>query len=474
MNQRGSATILGIGIMVILLILIAGLMPMLINDVKFGRINRDAIEAQYAAEAGAKRAIAEFNRNNPDWGWLNSNRTFVDDVDFTKNYNVIIYLASDASHTPIDLPNLMAANHYVIQSKGTVGKASRTVLVSVDVSSDNGGNISGNVFSKYTTYSREKMQIDNNPAITGDVGSGSTITVNSSSELIHGTAYTPIIPVMDQYTWNRNAVAGGYRVPTSPDTLAISIPALPSITASGTNLSTITGSATLAGGSYFSTGDYKLSGTSLTATAGEAVTLHINGNLNLTSGKKSASNIIGDNITIYVTGNIIMDNASTIQAVNNGKVKIYTEGSLQLTNTAAINGEKVTIVAQKDINFNSDSSINKTSTSAITEIYSYGKVELTNQFAMGGNAALVAATNRIELNSKESSDNTVFVSGSGASQITNQVKLAGFYTNGSLNINSQPTITYKAAVIKALGLDGSGGTGGGATSTITFGNWKSL
>lgn len=469
MNQRGSATILGIGIMVILLIFIAGLMPMLVNEVKFGTINRDTIEAQYAAEAGAKRAIAECNRAAPDWRWLNSDRPFLDDVN-TKRYNVVIYSASDASHTPISSPNLMAANYYVIKSTGTVGRASKTILV--EVLGEN-RNISGNVFSKYTTYSKGRMQIDNNPTITGDVGSGSTINVISSSELIHGTAYTPNIPVIDQYTWNRNAVAGGYHLPTWPDTLEIAIPALPVMTASGTDLATLTGSTTLSGGNYYSSGDYKMSGTSLTATKGEAVTLYINGNLNLTSEKNPGSNIIGDDITIYVTGNIIMDNASTIQATNNGKVKIYTQGSLQLTNTAAINGEKVTIVAQRDINLNSKSSINKASTSAITEIYSNGAVQFTNDFKMGGNAALVATSSSINLNSSESSSNTVFVSGSGTSEITNHVQLAGFYTNGSLNINSQPTITYKESVITALGLGSSTG-GGGATSNITISNWKSL
>lgn len=469
MNQRGSATILGIGIMVILLIFIAGLMPMLVNEVKFGTINRDTIEAQYAAEAGAKRAIAECNRAAPDWRWLNSDRPFLDDVN-TKRYNVVIYSASDASHTPISSPNLMAANYYVIKSTGTVGRASKTILV--EILGEN-RNISGNVFSKYTTYSKGRMQIDNNPTITGDVGSGSTINVISSSELIHGTAYTPNIPVIDQYTWNRNAVAGGYHLPTSPDTLEIAIPALPVMTASGTDLATLTGSTTLSGGNYYSSGDYKMSGTSLTTTKGEAVTLYINGNLNLTSEKNPGSNIIGDDITIYVTGNIIMDNASTIQATNNGKVKIYTQGSLQLTNTAAINGEKVTIVAQRDINLNSKSSINKASTSAITEIYSNGAVQFTNDFKMGGNAALVATSSSINLNSSESSSNTVFVSGSGTSEITNHVQLAGFYTNGSLNINSQPTITYKESVITALGLGSSTG-GGGATSNITISNWKSL
>lgn len=475
MNQRGSATILGIGIMVILLIFIAGLMPMLVNEVKFGTINRDAIEAQYAAEAGAKRAITEFNHTSSDWSWLNSDRPFLDDMN-TKRYNVVIYSASDANHTPIPSPNLTAANHYVIKSTGTVGRVSKTVLVSVDVSGNNGNaNISGNVFSKYTTFSRGKLQIDNTPTITGDIGSGSTINVVSSTELIHGTAYTPNIPVMDQYTWNRNAVAGGYKLPTSPDTLEIAIPALPTMTASGTNLATITESATLSGGSYYSSGDYKMSGTSLTARKGEVVTLYINGNLNLTSEKNPGSNIIGDDITIYVSGNIIMDNASTIQATNNGKVKIYTQGSLQLTNTAAINGEQVTILAQRDINLNSKSSINKASTSAITEIYSNGAVQFTNDFKMGGNAALVATSSSINLNSSESSSNTVFVSGSGTSEITNHVQLAGFYTNGSLNINSQPTITYKESVITALGLGSSSSTGGGgATSNVAISNWKSL
>jgi|GEM_PF-1520559 len=493
-NQRGSATVFAIAAMIFIGILIAGLLPMVTNELKIGTLNKDMIEAQYAAEGGAKRAIVGFSQSPPDLDWIDDgDAPFIDDVN-KKKYNVTIYLSSD-TNTPLPSSALSSGKTYIVKSIGTVGKATKTVSVTINVGSSGSGIDSGSVFGKYTTYSKGNMTIDNSPKIIGDIGSGGTITVNSSSKLIAGTAYTPNVPVFNEWSWNKNAVAGGYQQPTSEDDLKVDIPALETLPYNGIGVRLPSNSwqytNTNASGNYYYNGNVNLGKVNITGTTGQSVTLSINGSLDANNatmitgdnviiyvnGNINLNNttIIGNNITIYATGNINMNGTSSIrQASSSGTVKINTQGTFQLTNTAAISSESVIINAKKSIDFNSSSSINKDSSTAITKIYSSGAIEFTNSFTMGGNAGLVETSSNINLNSNQNSLNTVFVSGSGSSQVTNSVKLAGFYTNGSLSINSSPTITYnekKTLIFNALNL--SGGDPGGA-SLITISNWKSL
>ena len=468
-NQRGSVTVFAILTMIFLSILISGLLPMVMNELKINTINKDMIEAQYAAETGAKRVIVGFNQSTPNLSWIDDGDVpFIDDVN-KKKYNVIIYLATDVSQTPLVSSAIISGKTYIIRSKGTVGKTTKTVSVSIGVASSS--NINGSVFSKYTTYSKGTLQVDNSPKLTGDIGSGSSIIVNSSNPLIYGTAYTPNVPVFDQWSWNKNAVTGGYLKPTSTDALDITIPPIPTMLASGvalTNNSISNGS-----GSYYSSGSYTLNSTNITASTGQPLVIYINGNLQLTGTSK----ISGDNITIYATGNIILDNTSSIQqSSSGGSLKLYSKGTMQLTNSAAINSDNTMIEAGQSINFNSSSSINKNSSTAITKVYSSGDIQFTNSFTMGGSAGLVETSSAINLNSNQNSLNTVFIAGSGSSQITNSVQLAGFYTNGNLSINSSPTITYndkKSQILNALNL-GGGGAPTGETSPITISNWMSI
>lgn len=469
-SQAGFTTIASIIIVILLIIMGIGLLTMITSGTRIAPIGRDALEAEYAAEAGAKRAIIEFNKINSDptspvWTWLGSEIAFVNDVN-TKKYKVLI-CDDNADHNIALTPKFDKNYKYLIQSTGTVGKARKTVTVKVEVKGG-GGSPGSDVFGKFGLFSNQKMQIDNTPKIVGDVGSNNTITVNSSSPLINGKAYTPNVPVMDQWTWNRNAVTGGYQYANPAGTLDVAslIPKMPDWTYSGTQLNPASG-ATLTNSSYFYNGNFT-TGKTYTAVSGTSVTIYINGNLQLTKQSETSAAIRGDNVTIYVTGNVILDNSSSIQASN---LKIYAKGTMQLTNDAAISGNNVTLQTSGSINFNSNSSINKNSTSAVTKIYSDSDIQLTNKFTLGGSAALVATSSYVNINSSAVGSNTVFVAGSGASQITNSCQIAGIYTNGSLAINSSPQInsnSQKTSVIETLGLNGSK-----PSATVIPGSWTS-
>ena len=69
-NRQGSVTILAIGVMLFLGIILSGVMPMITQEVRSGTLNRDAVEAQYAAEAGLKRALTGLVVADKDWDWV--------------------------------------------------------------------------------------------------------------------------------------------------------------------------------------------------------------------------------------------------------------------------------------------------------------------------------------------------------------------------------------------------------------------
>lgn len=126
-RQRGSATVLGLLVVMLTIIMISGIVPAMISEVKFSSLNRDLLEAQYAAEAGAKYAVTQFLQNNTDWSWAQGSgtpKTFVG----TETYTVKIVI--NGTSTPIANGFAPQSNTtYKIQSIGRAGSAGSTVTV---------------------------------------------------------------------------------------------------------------------------------------------------------------------------------------------------------------------------------------------------------------------------------------------------------------------------------------------------------
>lgn len=466
-NQHGSSAVMAIVVVFFLGIMAAGLAPMLNTEVLLNTRSRDLIRAQYAAEAGAKRAIVEFlkvnNNEVPDWAWLRSNRALINDV-IAENYNVMIFVSNDTTRTPV-VPVFTSNNTYTIQSTGRVGNTTKTIAVEVAVTGGGGSN----VFSNYTTFADGNIQISGG-TIIGDVGSNSNIALNSSSRLITGRAVSPSSNLSG---WNTNSVSGGHRAEQA-GTLDVAgimhpMPTYPEPT--GTNLSgmPLTGNVTLSNNAFFL--NNLATGTTYTFTNPQTV-LYIQGDLKLSKNSNTHAAIIGNDVTIYVTGNFQMDNNSFIQAAT---LRIFAGGTIKLTNNAMITANDLTMqtnsTSSNSIDFGSNSSINRNSTTAINRIYSNGGVQFTNQFQMNGQAGLVVAMGAFNLNSNIVVPETIFVSNSGESNVSSG-RIAGIYTNGSLNINSSPRIdfgTKKDIITDTLGL-----SGGSATATIQAGSWRSI
>jgi len=439
-DNKGSAMILALVAMLFFGTTGAAVWSLSTSNVKTSAHLRDDIAAQYLAEAGAQWALLQLKANS----------------DFTTTGNGVTSEEKNKGSATAGTYTVKVtgdATSKTITSKGTVNKSTRTVVLTVTPGGSGGNGVAnGDVFSKYSVFSGGKLQIDNNPKITGDIGSNGTITVSSHSPLIHGTAYTPYVPVMDQWTWNKDAVTGGYQYADPAGTLSISIPAMPAIAPGGTTLPST--SSKLSDAAYYYNGNYTMHNIELTADSGNKVTIYIEGDLKLSGTSK----IIGDDVTIYTTGNIILGNDTSIQASN---LEIYTQGTFQLTNNASITGNTVFIRTRQSIDCNSNSSINKgAAESAVTKIYSNGTVQCTNNFTIGG-TGLVVTSSTVNLNCSGNAEKTVVVSGNGQSQVTNSFTLAGMYTTGTLSINTSPTIKYDSSVIQRLGL-------GSATFEVTL------
>ncbi len=477
-SQTGSATILAIIIMLFLIILGVGLLPWVTSETRFTTMNKDLLEAEYAAEAGAKRALIEFDKINlsqtPNLGWLSSDQPFISDL--TKKYNVTIYLASDSNRTPV--ASITNNNIYTIESTGVIGTAQKTVTVSVSVTG--GGGNSNSVFSKYATYSKGNITTWGSGAtIRGDVGTtGNTVSIGGTEDYISGTVYTKNAPT----GYYPKGEAGWYEQVEEDTigTLEVKIPEMPTVTLSNpTTLPTNAGgqlwnqTSTLSNNAYSINSSYTLSGTSrLTVNNSKPITMVINGNLNLTN---SSSIVANTDVTIYVDGNVTLDNHSFIQATNH-QLNIYATGTVHLTNYATIDSNHLTIQTTSTnspaVELNSNSSINANSSTAISKIYSTGSVNLTNTSKIGGAASMVVTDSYVSLTNNVDAQNTVFIANAPdkKSNLSNNVKLAGIYTNGSLNMDNSFSIIYKASVMENLGLAGGGGSP--QSTAVVAGSWE--
>ena len=126
-TQRGFATIFAIITMAFLSIVIAGLLPMLTQELKSAASDRDVLQAQYAAEAGAKRAVQQFDQKiittNSWTSWLGSYRSL--DTITNATYSVTINPPIDATHPLVTSVNTL----YTITSTGKVGNITKIVTL---------------------------------------------------------------------------------------------------------------------------------------------------------------------------------------------------------------------------------------------------------------------------------------------------------------------------------------------------------
>lgn len=185
-KERGSAAVLVLGVMVVLAILVAGVVPALTNEIKMSKINSDAIEAQLAAEAGIKRAIVDMKNADATWNWLGAEQAILTGI-AGKTYKVTSNLTgSPAVNT-----------EYTFTSVGTVNGVSRMVVGKIKYVSSG---FSDPKF-EYQVYAGRQVEFWKNVTAEGSVhgvagvslGSGSSCGTQSTGGVMRpidlGTAY---------------------------------------------------------------------------------------------------------------------------------------------------------------------------------------------------------------------------------------------------------------------------------------------
>ena len=172
-NQNGMVTAISLIALSFFIIVLAGSMIYSENEVNNTTKARDMSQAQFLAEAGIKRAIANFNLNqNGVWNWVDNTtkptnwQTATNTS--TEQYHVKISLSSDVTNQAI-VPTIPPANStYLVTSVGRCNGIQKTMsaLVSVNLSNS----LNSEMF-KYGIFGGTGVELFGSDTIKADFGS---------------------------------------------------------------------------------------------------------------------------------------------------------------------------------------------------------------------------------------------------------------------------------------------------------------
>lgn len=500
-NRNGSAMVLALLFVTFFMMVAAGVVPFAIAQVKHSSANVDVVEAQYAAEAGAKRAIVGIMQGNTSWGWANNqmHNAVADGTDATKYYyiNSITNTVTTNDKTITDNTKPSTTATYTVTSTGYVNGVTRTVKATV-TPSGGGGGVFGNA-----AFSKASMTIISG-SVTGNIAAGS-LYIGNGMKVNGNAAYTTLT---SQTTSDiQSKVSGTATQSNSIGTLDVASlmyypPTMPTFSVSKAAKALPQYDAALTGsynydtnpnsGAYYYGSDFSNWNYTYTVASGQSVFIYVKGDYII--GKPITGN--GD-ITVYATGNV------TVHGLSGNTVKIYAGKNITLYNNPIVAND-VTLQSTGDINISgggvqSGGAVNiyaggvldmgagsivgsvvtmtangtKTNTAAdlhgvkinvgypnnITRIYVNGNADMGSG-SIGG-AAMLVATGTIDLHGTASS--AVLIANGDIEAASGSA--AGLYTNGSINSIHGATITYSDTILSQLGI--SGGT---VTYTIKWSN----
>jgi len=353
--NRGSVTIMAIGVMMFLGIILSGVLPMITQEVRSGTMNRDVVEAQYAAEAGLKRAIAAMQAGDTTWNWLGAARGFTGAAGKSYTVNFVTSGVCKTGRTYQAAPadgTAPASGWYCLQSVGAVNGATKTVSVAVELATMPA------VFSS-GIFGSASIRMDSNSQVIGPAGTNGSITMNNNATITGlATAVTGISATTSQIPLdNRNTGAAALPVPTfSIAFTAPTAPTAPTIQSSsawplGTWQVNNT-SSPLVTGSY-SANQPGLSSGQSTIAVRENSTIYVNGG-NL--GMDKSTWTTGNNTTIYVTnGNMSLTSNSRITSGTNSTY--YVNGGIYVDEAMSL-GANSTVYSKQGMQLNSNTTMN--------------------------------------------------------------------------------------------------------------------
>jgi hypothetical protein len=441
-NRQGASSILAMLIMVLFVMLLAAAAPMISHEIRFFRINRDSIEAQYAAEAGAKAALMSLYKPSTVWNWIGQDVPFDAAYPVTqKKYVVTLTRADGVTPAVIDGTLPKANMVFTITSEGTVNNMKKKVIVKAKTSLSN--------VLKYAVYSGSGSTVMNTAVINGDTATNQTLTTNNKT-VINGAATAGTINVP------AGVISGSTYCNSSANYSCSAMPVLAPLDVSDLRIPLPVFPSPLPSGSNSHTGDYRQS-TNIN-TPGQPVTIYVQGG-SFTLG--SGNSIIGSRIMIHAQGGVTLEQNALIQADSGGSIGIYADdGSVTLNKGSQILGSTVTFVAARTdttttFSFNGGT-INYNNPNSRTKIYSFGNVTVSSNALIGSTmsafimaSANGAATGSIEASSAEL-NNTLLIA-EGDMQVSGGT-YAGLYSEQKLQLNKDTTVTYKPSNATALDL----------------------
>ena len=458
-NRRGSVLALSLLVFLFLGGMLAAVSPMIINEVKMNAVNRDMVDAQFAAEAGAKIGIAAIyaKKTNSELTWLGTAQALTTS-EADKTYTVTISPAVSSSG-----PETGTA--YTVKSVGTVRGTSKGISVVVTLSSNAAG-----VYS-YAAYSAEKMNLEGHPVIAGaGIASDGKIKIDNGITVgdIFYTGPAPNYQKKEVTTGTVTKVSsvGTLDVaslmkytPTMPAMPAM--PAMPTFTMPSISLlpqsqstTALTGaynySSNPNSGTYYTNNDFYDWSYSYTVAPDQSVLIYVKGNLTL--GQSISG---GGKVTIYATGNIVVQNDITGSDVN-----IYAGNDITVYNK--ISGSNITLQSGGSFTLNGGSIL--TGTIGSVKIYSGGSQNIgSGSGSITGNSVTLQSGGSSTLN--------------GASILTGTTGTLKVYSGGLLTFYGSAPITGSDIAFQSAGnllVNNSGTISAGTTGTVKINSGGTL
>lgn len=481
-NQRGSVLMIALLIFLILSGMLVAASPTIINELKMNTVNRDMVEAQYAAEAGAKIGMAAVYGKKTDWSWLGKPYYLVNG-DTAKTYSVTITPTLSAAPT--------AGTEYTITSTGVVNNSTKKVIVKVTA----GGSSS---VLKYASYSGGPMNIISG-TVTGDIAATSSLTIGFGMTVDGAATITKGVLTASQLADVESRTTGTVTEVTTIGTLDVStlmkyasaapamptMPSLSSVHSYGRALSgpsnpaetiNLTGSYNYAsnptsGVYYYDSNLADWWAKTYNIASGQKVFIYIKGDYTVGMPITGAGditifatgtidvhkNISGSNITLYAGKNLILENTSTIAA--SGSVNCYSNGTTTVQSN--ITAASVGVYSQKTITLSGNTirgdSIVLQSTG---DFYVSGG----NVLANSGGTIQISTCGNLDMGAGSITGSVVTMVASTASASNNNA--SGLH---GVNINvGQPT--YKTYLYVNGNVNMASGTIGGASMIVSMGS----
>lgn len=465
-ETRGSVTIMAIGVMMFLGIILSGVLPMITQEVRSGTMNRDVVEAQYAAEAGLKRTIAAMQAGDTTWSWLGAARSFTGAAGKTYTVNFVTSGVCKTGRTYQAAPatgNPPASGWYCLQSVGTVNGATKTVSVAVELQQ---GGLSAALTNG--VFGSSSITMNRNARVNGSVSTNGTLTMWGSSWISENATYQSIVPNTSQVGGVATPNSDPLGVPTFSTSFTVPSSSGASAWTLGNSIYSKSGLA-VSTGRYLLASSFEMGNSDITSAANTSLFFNgmtMNSGSRVTQGDNAMLVINGDLAlngarlvflgagSLYVTGNFTLNSNSVLTI--GGNTKIYVSGNVALNNSQIVTGSNADLLIKSagNLNLNSGSTIISGTGSSVGLLIK-GNVEMNADTSL--NKALLIANGNIQLNRNAS------------------LLGAAVSNGGNIILNNNATVTYDATMVQSVVQDNpseisGGGSGASSTSPV---EWKS-